>query len=91
MCGDNQTYTVGEGTKSYAVNVIKSMRWPGAVTVAKGGQYCNIYVGDAIKQGDAFFNPTKPPDVCSDPSEKVDQIEPQGKDPAPAENLDNQS
>ena len=63
------------------------MRCPGAVTVAKGGKYCNIYVGDSIKQGDAFFNPKKSPDLCADSSDKVDQIEPQGKDPvvAPAE------
>jgi len=57
-CGDNQTYTVGEGTKSYAVNVIKSLRWPGAVTVQKCGNYCNIYIGDAVKSCDPSFNPT---------------------------------
>jgi hypothetical protein len=37
VCGDTQPYNQlppKEGTVSYAVNVIKSLRWPGAVTVA---------------------------------------------------------
>jgi len=34
VVGDTQPYTRGEGTVSYSVNVIKSLRWPGAVTVA---------------------------------------------------------
>ena len=32
------------------------MRWPGAVTVAKGGHYCSIYVGDGIKKGEKLNN-----------------------------------
>ena len=82
VCGDQQQYNKvgGEGTQSYAVNVIKSMRWPGAVTVAKNGQYCNFYVGDCIKRGDNLFNPTEPPEVMADPSELEEQPEPQGKE-----------
>ena len=53
VCGDTQLYRMGEaGNVSYAVNVIESMRWPGAMTVAKGGDYCSIYIGDGIKSGD---------------------------------------
>ena len=54
VCGDTQQYKKagGEDTVSYAVNVIKCLRWPGAVTVSKGGQYCNIYIGDGMKRGD---------------------------------------
>ena len=39
VCGDLQQYNKvgGEGTVSYAVNVVSSVRWPGSVTVAKGG------------------------------------------------------
>ena len=82
VCGDTQQYNKigGEGTSSYAVNVIKSMRWPGAITVAKGGQFCNIYVGDCIKRGDTYFNPTEPPEVMADPQEGEEQPEPQGKE-----------
>jgi radial spoke head protein 4A len=37
--GDTQAYNKvgGEGTTSYAINLIKSNRWPGHVTVAKNG------------------------------------------------------
>jgi len=60
---------LGDGNTTYAVNVIKSLRWPGSVTVAKGGKFCSIYVGDGCKRGDSCFNPTKPDDVLGDPQE----------------------
>lgn len=68
VCGDTQVYKYinekkEEATTSYAVNVLQSIRWPGSVTVAKGGNFCTIYVGDAIKRGDTCFNPTEPPEV----------------------------
>lgn len=53
----------------YATNVIKSLRWPGAVTVSKGGNFTNIYIGYGIKCGDPIFNPTMPPEVMKDPEE----------------------
>jgi hypothetical protein len=59
------------------------MRWPGSVTVAKNGKFCTIYVGDGQKRGDSYFNPTEPPEVCLDPSEPMEQPEPNGKDPVP--------
>jgi len=62
-CGDTQQYNKGEGTITYAVNVIRSLRWPGAVSVAKNGKYCSIYVGDGMKRGDNAFNPIETPDV----------------------------
>ena len=80
VCGDIQQYNKigGEGTTSYAINVIKSLRWPGSYTIAKGGKYCNVYIGDGIKRGDDTFIPTSPPDVMTDPSEQLEQPEPQG-------------
>ncbi len=52
VVGDTQQYNLipnafrkQEGTTTYAVNVIKSLRWPGAVTVSKGGKFTNVYVG----------------------------------------------
>ena len=70
VCGDIQSYTgKGDEPVSYAVNVIRSLRWPGAVTVSKGGQYCNIYVGDGLKKGDMSFNPIEPPMVMEDPAD----------------------
>jgi len=81
VVGDTQSYSRGESTYSYAVNVIQSMRWPGATTVAKGGKFSSIYIGDLVKRGDSCYNPTEPPEVPTDPSDPSDQPEPQGKDP----------
>ena len=83
--GDSQTYNklAGEGTVSYQVTVIKSLRWPGAVTVAKNGKYCSIYIGDSVKREGSFFFPTEPPSVLSDPTDQDEQPEPQGKEEEP--------
>lgn len=56
--------------------MIKSLRWPGAITVQKGGLFCNIYVGDGIKRGDTSYNPVEPPEVQSDPKDQVERPEP---------------
>ena len=66
VVGDTQLYSDGaaEGeTISYAVNVIKSVRWPGSVTVSKGGKCTTVYVGYGLKKGDPSLNPTIPPSV----------------------------
>lgn len=66
ICGDTQQYnqTGGkEGTTTYSVNVLKSLRWPGAVTVQKGGKFCSVYVGYGLKSGDSSMFPTEPPEV----------------------------
>lgn len=83
VVGDTQQYNLipnafkkQEGTTSYAVNVIKSLRWPGAVTVSKGGKFTNLYVGYGVKRVDASFNPTEPPEVSRDPVDPVEQLEP---------------
>ena len=83
VVGDLQPYNKpsGEGTVTYAVNAIKSNRWPGAMTVSKNGKYFFIYVGDATKRGADFFYPTEPPEVASDPKEPIEEPEPNGKDP----------
>ena len=54
IVGDNQPFNQippKEGTVSYGVNVIRSIRWPGAVTVSKGGKFTSIYVGYGMKRG----------------------------------------
>ena len=82
VVGDQQTYAKisGEGSVSYCANVIKSLRWPGAVTVSKGGKFVNCYVGHGLKRGDTSFSPTEPPEVLKDP---VDQ--PENPEPTPLE------
>ena len=84
VCGDLTSYKAGEASVTYAVNVLRSLRWPGSVTVAKSGQYCSIYVGDCVKNGDTCFSPTDPPAVQSDPSQQPDHEEPFGEEPKPA-------
>jgi len=56
--------------------VIKSLQWPGAVSVSKGGKYANIYMGYGLKHLDTCWNPISPPDVNSDPQSKVENLEP---------------
>ena len=90
VCGDLQQYVQlppKEGTTSYAVNVIRSLRWPGAVTVAKGGKFTNIYVGYGVKRGDPSLNPVEPPMVQSDPADQKEMPEPTPltEPPAPVE------
>ena len=65
VVGDTHQYSEGgEGeTISYAINVIRSLRWPGAVTVAKGGKSTTVYVGYGMKRGDPSYNPIEPPSV----------------------------
>ena len=78
VVGDTQQYTEGgEGDNiSYAVNVIKSLRWPGSVTVSKGGKCTTVYVGYGLKKGDPSYNPIEPPEVCQDPEEEEEKPEP---------------
>ena len=79
VCGDTQQYNQmapKEGTTTYAVNVLRSLRWPGAVTVAKGGKFHNLYVGYGLKRGDPSFCPTEPPEVQSDPVDQNEMPEP---------------
>ena len=81
IVGDNQPYTKGEGTVNYSILLIKSNRWPGSITMSKGGKFMSLYVGDGIKKGASFFNPTEPPMVEMDPSnEPKEEPEPNGKE-----------
>lgn len=84
VIGDTQTYNSlkeGGASVTYAVNVIRSLRWPGAVTVSKGGKFTNIYLGYGIKRGDPIFQPTQPPEIGRDPEETQQAKEPQPKLP----------
>jgi hypothetical protein len=65
-----------EGTSIYAVNVIKSLRWPGALTAAQNGKFVSVYVGYGLKRGDVCFNPIEPPEIMKDPIDQSEQPEP---------------
>ena len=78
IVGDPQPYAQlppKEGTTTYSVNVLKSLRWPGAVTVAQGGKFASVYIGYGIKRGDVCFNPTEPPEIQKDPIDQLEQPE----------------
>ena len=77
VVGDTSVYNQGEeATVCYASVVLKSLRWPGAMTVAKNQQYCNIYVGYGQKKGDSPLTPTEPPVICKDPDHREEHPEP---------------
>lgn len=72
LVGDTQQYNklkADEGTTSYATLVLRSIRWPGAVTVSKNGKFTSVYVGYGLKRGDASFSPTEPPNVPEEPND----------------------
>jgi hypothetical protein len=78
VVGDLQPYNQlppKEGISTYAVNVIKSLRWPGAITVAQNNKFASIYVGFGLKRGDVCFNPTEPPEIQDDPSDQNEMPE----------------
>merc|ERR1719356_1265972 len=58
--GDMGTY--GDAKKSHCVTAVRSLIWPGAVTVAQGTRFANIYVGYGLKSGTLVPpNPTGEP------------------------------
>lgn len=84
VVGDPQQYNPAPGSETpsaYCVNVIRSLRWPGAVTVSKGGKFTSVYVGYGIKRGDPSYNPTEPPDVQQDPIDQTEMPEPTPQNP----------
>jgi len=47
--------------RDHSVSVIKSNRWPGAITVAQGARYANLYVGNGHKYTPGGFQSFAPP------------------------------
>ena len=66
--------------------MIKSLRWPGAVTVAKGGKHTSVYIGYGLKKGDPSYNPIEPPAVQNDPEEEEEKPEPNPLTEPPVQN-----
>jgi len=102
QCGDKSVYSseiVVDGEKqktttSYAVTAVRCLTWPGAVCVAKGGHFTNLYVGHGLKYGEPDFFPCAPLDIQDEPEDPGDQPEPQpiggapvAQEEAPAEEV----
>jgi len=49
--GDKGQYTYPDSTKSYRVTAVRSLIWPGAVAVAQGNRFANLYIGNGLKCG----------------------------------------
>jgi len=75
--------------KSNAVTCVRSLTWPGSVTVAKGTNLVQLYVGYGCAAKEAYFFPSMLPDVQDEPEDVIEQTEPQGSlatdEPTPEE------
>merc|ERR1711907_882632 len=82
--GDKSRYKAGETTKSYAVTTVRCLTWPGAVTVCKGGQFTNLYIGHGLKYGEPDFFPCAPLDIQEEPADPGEMPEPQPEGAPPS-------
>ena len=76
IVGDRGSYSFPDGEKSYAVTLIQSRRWPGAVTVCQGSLFINFYCGYGLCAEGPIFLPTEPFGVLSEPAEIDEAPEP---------------
>lgn len=67
--------------RDHSVSMIKSNRWPGAISVARGPTYANIYVGNGHKYVPGGFQPFAPPVIIDEYPEE--QVKEQEDDPVP--------
>jgi len=74
--------------QSMLVTAVRSLSWPGAVSVARGKQFANFYVGNGLAAREPDFFPPEPPDVQDEPEDPGEQPQPPGTEQteeAPAE------
>jgi len=64
-----------------AVAVVRSLTWPGAVCVARGGLFANLYVGYGLPCGEEFHI-CAPPEIHSENEDVDEQREPNGEEEA---------
>lgn len=74
--------------RSYAVTSVRSLLWPGAVAVARGNSFANLYVGSGTKRGSLVpqgeqplsgtcaFTPLVPDDIMEEPDDLQEEPEP---------------
>lgn len=74
--------------RSNAVSCVRSLTWPGAVTVAQATNLVQLYVGYGLPAKEPDFFPHGLADVQEEPEDADEQVEPQGtleEDKPPAE------
>jgi len=89
--GDKGIYTFNDAPKSHCATAVRSLIWPGAVTVAQGSKFANFYVGYGLKSGSLVppdkdsglplkgtnaFLPLAPEDIMDEPADLEEQEEP---------------
>jgi radial spoke head protein 4A len=81
QCGDTALYKSGAANAQptcNAVTCVRSLTWPGAVTVAQNSNMVQLYVGYGLPATEPDFFPSMLPDVQEEPEDPGEQIEPQG-------------
>jgi hypothetical protein len=87
--GDKQIYLTPSGEKEcYALNIFKSLRWPGAITVQQADKWVSVYFGYGVKGGTESYFPVNPPVVNEDPADCQEQSEPNSPPHVEEENLE---
>jgi radial spoke head protein 4A len=79
--GDTALYKSASPTgqpRSNAVTCVRSLTWPGAVTVAQGSNMIQLYVGHGLAAREPDFFPSMLPNVQDEPEDPDEQPEPQG-------------
>lgn len=77
--GDAQEYELTfpiKGKVTYAVNVLRSMWWPGAVAVQQNGKLLHFYLGDGMKSATKKYFPVRPPMIIDDPVDRQEVKDP---------------
>ena len=77
--GDTQEY--GEkppkkGRCTFAVNVLKSLWWPGAIIVQQNDRWLHFYLGNGLKVETQRIYPISPPIIRDDPDDRKEVSEP---------------
>lgn len=65
-----------KGPRSNVVTYVRSVSWPGAVTVLRGEAITNFYVGYGWPAGKPDFYFCAPPDIQEEPNDQEEQQEP---------------
>merc|ERR1712224_391812 len=81
--GDNSLYKSASADpnappRSNAVTCVRSLTWPGQVTVVQGASMVQLYVGYGLGANEPDFFPSMMPDVQEEPEDPGEQVEPQG-------------
>lgn len=86
--GDQTIYLNPQGEEvCNGLNIFKSLRWPGALTVQQNGKWVQIYLGNGLKGGTETYYPISPPVILEEPEDIEEQYEPNPEFP-PSSDVD---